>query len=785
MSLSDIEGILESIDTSSDHAFSFSTATSTEKMQLTVKDVGEIKFPVNKTTIKKLIKQASPALFGYKDRTIYDPKVRNTWELNKSQIKIDMRKWKSELAAVLEEMASALFPEGTELTAELHNMLVYEPGQFFKKHQDSEKTEDMQASLVVILPTKEGIRGGKLSIEHGAQKKVYGNKRASTDIQHVGFYADCIHEVSKVTEGHRLALTFNVSVKTRGAGGTYDCPPELIEQVQEYFKAPLQPKYNSVKESTILCVLAHQYTPKSLNWNTLKGNDIAPAYALKAAAEKLGLEVYLGSFEYKVTYDVVGGGDDDYYGYGRRRRYQRHYHEDDYDDDEASNSPSDYETGDLICDEWSWLSCVNTQGNKISEPDCSPYDASKIELGDIDELEAADEEYEGYTGNAGNTLDRMYHRAGVVIRDPQAKAFKRIVESPLKELERIEKLKNTDRAIKQLEKYYIYASCFPLEKKVVAQIIKMCMKFKRPDLLTKLISEKHYHLLFELSGATLLNLDADSRKAVDKMISEFVKNSRYGASEQLISLLKACIAKPALCDYFAYFIPNFITAATEDIESIYSFDREKYVEQVKNACMVLDFALQAGKFKEALPLLEHIQKHPLAYPAELFVLHLPPNSTRIAAKKLAAHYKACLKELQKFLSQESSKDAAARTIPLDGFSMPDASSKRGKKGYFSYHRYDSAPAEKTLELLAFLRSDEVETRLQLFKKDQSGICSLIRQHALPVEYHFGSASSRYYVDYEKDLKASKKIRLKRILNSKEAIALLEASTKATKDHVMA
>lgn len=139
MSLSDIEGILESIDTSSDHAFSFSTPTSTEKMQLTVKDVGEIKFPVNKTTIKKLIKQACPAQFGYKDRTIYDPKVRNTWELNKSQIKIDMRKWKSELAMVLDEMASALFPEGTELTAELHNMLVYEPGQFFKKHQDSEK----------------------------------------------------------------------------------------------------------------------------------------------------------------------------------------------------------------------------------------------------------------------------------------------------------------------------------------------------------------------------------------------------------------------------------------------------------------------------------------------------------------------------------------------------------------------------------------------------------------------------------------------------------------------
>jgi hypothetical protein len=41
--------------------------------------------------------------------------------------------------------------DGSRLRAELHNLLVYGPGQFFLTHQDSEKTDDMIGTLIVVL----------------------------------------------------------------------------------------------------------------------------------------------------------------------------------------------------------------------------------------------------------------------------------------------------------------------------------------------------------------------------------------------------------------------------------------------------------------------------------------------------------------------------------------------------------------------------------------------------------------------------------------------------------
>jgi hypothetical protein len=45
-------------------------------------------------------------------------------------------------------------PEGCRLKAQLHNLLVYAPAQFFVPHQDSEKTDDMIGTLVVSLPSR-------------------------------------------------------------------------------------------------------------------------------------------------------------------------------------------------------------------------------------------------------------------------------------------------------------------------------------------------------------------------------------------------------------------------------------------------------------------------------------------------------------------------------------------------------------------------------------------------------------------------------------------------------
>ncbi len=70
--------------------------------------------------------------------------MRDTWEIPKSRVKIDKRRWGETLLPVLDRLGHELgVPSGRTLRAELHSMLVYAPGQFFVEHQDSEKDDAM------------------------------------------------------------------------------------------------------------------------------------------------------------------------------------------------------------------------------------------------------------------------------------------------------------------------------------------------------------------------------------------------------------------------------------------------------------------------------------------------------------------------------------------------------------------------------------------------------------------------------------------------------------------
>jgi hypothetical protein len=114
------------------------------------------------------------------------------------------------LAAVQEELG---LPNAAELDVDLHSLLVYEPGQFFLRHQDTEKTDEMIGTLVVTLPS--AYAGGELMIGKGEDWKAYRRSRDSLSL--VAFYADCQHEVLKVRSGYRITLTYNLMLR----GDTY------------------------------------------------------------------------------------------------------------------------------------------------------------------------------------------------------------------------------------------------------------------------------------------------------------------------------------------------------------------------------------------------------------------------------------------------------------------------------------------------------------------------------------------------------------------------------------
>ena len=126
------------------------TADSTQ-LNISVKGAhggaGDLEFPVSTRAEKALIKLATPAKYGWKDQTLYDPGVRNGWEIKKSKFQIDNRLWHKTLTPILDQFKSELgLPPESQITAHLHNLLIYEKGQFFKPHQDSEKLDGMVAT---------------------------------------------------------------------------------------------------------------------------------------------------------------------------------------------------------------------------------------------------------------------------------------------------------------------------------------------------------------------------------------------------------------------------------------------------------------------------------------------------------------------------------------------------------------------------------------------------------------------------------------------------------------
>ncbi len=123
---------------------------------------------------------------------------------------------------------------------------------------------------------------------------------------------------------------------------------------------------------------------------------------MRAAAELAGCETVLALAEVKETWDVESSD-----GYGW-----------DYDDED----PDDYQLTDLIDDEitlgW-WTGPDGVGGEPISL--CVP-DHEVCATTPSKALEPYQSEYEGYMGNYGNTLDRWYRRAAVVVW-PRDRAF--------------------------------------------------------------------------------------------------------------------------------------------------------------------------------------------------------------------------------------------------------------------------------------------------------------------------------------------------------------------------
>jgi hypothetical protein len=389
-------------------------------LDLEVRGVGRIRFPITPGSARKLCAIARPARHGFKDETRLDKRVRDTWEIAKARISIDQPRWSKTMAPQLERIGKDPgLPTGSRLKAELHNLLVYAPGQFFAPHQDSEKADDMIGTLAVTLPSR--FTGGIMSIEHhGAKLRVGGSESRLT---FAAFYADCHHEVLPIKEGYRVVLTYNMTVQgnaSAGAAGSKDITA-LVQSIREFFAKPVRPRWKGDSRGEhppdrLVYLLDHEYTQRGLHWNRLKGVDAQRALALRAVAAELDCEIFLALADVHETWacEEEDSGYSDYRG--------RFYGDDDEDEDEDEEDEDDgalSKSSDLNLTEFierdvelrHWVGLAGRGEAVTARVDDSELCFTKPSA----DLEPFESEHEGYMGNYGNIVEHWYHRAAVVL----------------------------------------------------------------------------------------------------------------------------------------------------------------------------------------------------------------------------------------------------------------------------------------------------------------------------------------------------------------------------------
>ncbi|MHC5537398.1 2OG-Fe(II) oxygenase [Singulisphaera rosea] len=363
--------------------------------KLDVDGPGRIAFPLGQGKAKLLINACNVAPYGKGTKTLVDPKVRRTFELDPKSFRLGVE-WAAAIHGLMEPIAADLGLPPGQLEAKIYKLLVYERGGFFLPHRDSEKHDRMVASLIVVLPND--FDGGSLVVRHGPVKRrvKFEQAKARRSPSYAAFYADCEHEVEKVTSGVRVCLAYNLVLK---AGPEGEDTTELPTGLAEDLASSIRSWTAEHKAKPLAFALEHHYTERGLSLDLLKGADRALADLVLSAAEKADAVAYLSQVSRHLSQYADDGSDD----WGAPSRYARRGRQHGMEIGET------YED-ELVADQF-----VDADGESHPFGKIRLQPSAVVSSIPIDDWTPTTEEYEGYTGNAGNTLDRWYHRSAIVV----------------------------------------------------------------------------------------------------------------------------------------------------------------------------------------------------------------------------------------------------------------------------------------------------------------------------------------------------------------------------------
>ena len=299
------------------------------------------------------------------------------------------------------------------VTASLYKMLIYEPGDFFLPHKDSEKEKGMFGTLVIGLPSPH--TGGELVIRFDDREEIVDLSSAASNFKmpYVAFYADCEHEIKPVTSGYRVCLVYNL---LQSKDSPKISSPQFQDQVGKMAEM-LRSMEDSFEWRPKAVLLGHQYTPANFSLDQLKLHDRPRAEALLEAAEKSDYFASLGLPTLYRMGELLGA--DHYYDYGRRRRYGYDYKEEESSGGTMGEIYEEY----ITMEHWGEGGAPGLGEFSIREKDI----ITEMEMGKGDPIE---QEEEGYTGNAGMTIEYWYHYGAIVLW-PKSKHASLLAKRPV------------------------------------------------------------------------------------------------------------------------------------------------------------------------------------------------------------------------------------------------------------------------------------------------------------------------------------------------------------------
>ena len=376
---------------------------------LEVDGLGAVRLPLGKTQARKLIRLCRQAPYGKGTETLVDTDVRRVWELDPEQFRLANPRWRDLVESIVSEAQQELGLENRKLSAHLYKLLVYEEGSFFLPHRDGEKLDRMVATMVICLPAVH--EGGELIVSHDGQQHevAFTGAASGHELSFTAFYADCQHEVRPIRSGHRLCLTYNVTLaKSRSKKGiaapSFGTAAAAIGDL-------LSDWPQVVDSEKIAIALDHRYTQGGLTMATLKGIDRARAEVLFDAAEHADCMAYLAL----VTLWQHGSAEG---GWGHGYRWSNHDDDGDVEDDTAS----EYVMGEIFDHGLSANHWSDRQGSRVRLGEIPLNEDEIFSDSPFEDWDPDREDFEDYTGNAGMTLERWYHRAAIVIW-PRRKHF--------------------------------------------------------------------------------------------------------------------------------------------------------------------------------------------------------------------------------------------------------------------------------------------------------------------------------------------------------------------------